>query len=83
MAKKSLLYILRIIFAKFNCTGSHDIYRIYSVTPRTLCHLRVQTYQNIFVYGSSNYEHLSETILDIGDAKWFVYFECLSTLLSL
>ena len=56
---------------------------VYSVTPRTLCHLRVQTYQNIFVYESSNYEHLSETILDIRDAKWFIYFECLSTLLSL
>ena len=44
---------------------------------------RVQTYQNIFVYESSNYEHLSETILYIRDAKWSIYFECLSTLLSL
>jgi len=34
---------------------------VYSVTPRTLCHLRVQTYQNTLVYESSNYEHLSET----------------------
>ena len=39
----------------------------------TLCHLRVQTYQNIFVYESSNHEHLSEKNLDIRDAKWFIY----------
>ena len=53
---------------------SHDIYRICSVTPRTLCHLCVQTYQKIFVYESSNSNHLPETILNIRDAKWFIYF---------
>ena len=83
MSKKSFLYILQIIFARFNFTGSHDIYWIYGETPRALCHLRVQAYQKIFVYESSNYEHSSETILDIRDAKWFMYFECLSTLLYL
>ena len=81
--KGYLLYILRIIFARFNCTRSHVIYCIYSIPPRTLCCLCVQTYQNIFVYESSNYEHFSEKNLDIRDAKWFIYFECLSTLLSL
>ena len=81
--KGYLLYNLRIIFARFNCTRSHVIYCIYSIPPRTLCCLCVQTYQNIFVYESSNYEHLSEKNLDIRDAKWFIYFECLSTLLSL
>ena len=81
--KGYLLYNLRIIFARFNCTRSHVIYCIYSIPPRTLCCLCVQTYQNIFVYESSNYEHFSEKNLDIRDAKWFIYFECLSTLLSL
>ena len=74
---------LRIIFARFNCIGYHDFYWTYSVTPPGLCHLHIQTYQNIYLYESSNYEHLSQTILDIRDAKWFIYFKCLSTLLSL
>ena len=34
MSKKFLLYILRIIFARFLCTGSYDIYCIY--TPNSV-----------------------------------------------
>ena len=39
----------------------------------TLCHLCVQMYKQIFVYESSKCDHLSETIVDIRDAKWFIY----------
>ena len=32
-------------------------------------------YQTIFVYKSSNSDHFSETILDIRDAKWYIYIQ--------
>ena len=46
---------------------------INSCPPQTICHLCVKTYQKTFVYESSNSDHLPETILDIRDAKWFIY----------
>ena len=66
--KKQIFYVPRRIFTGFK--RSHDIY-FYSVTP--LCHHCVQTYQKIFVYESSNFDHLSETILDIRGQVVYIY----------
>ena len=49
-----------------------------NVKPRTMCHLYVHISTRRYLYTKfSIYDHLSETIVDIRDDKWFVHIRML------